>query len=168
MKFAISGIEKGHQELQDCVWANQNEEVPVARLNDIVLPREKLLDFVADPDPLLSMLEWLTSRLLRIEAEAKVGVEKGKHDESRTTHFSAFNYDDWTQSPGPGTSWSQAQARRARANADGPGSLSERGSDPKHRPSGTGPWNRGHPGESGRRLHQGARYPGRGIQEQAA
>jgi transposase-like protein len=60
----------------------------VAKLNDIVLLREKLLDFVADPDPLLSMLEWLTSRLMQIEAEAKVGVEKGKHDESRTTHFS--------------------------------------------------------------------------------
>lgn len=60
----------------------------MAKLNDIVLLREKLLDFVADPDPLLSMLEWLTSRLMQIEAEAKVGVEKGKHDESRTTHFS--------------------------------------------------------------------------------
>jgi len=60
----------------------------VAKVNDITLLREKLLDFVTDPDPLLSMLEWLTSRLMQIEAEAKVGVEKGKHDESRTTHFS--------------------------------------------------------------------------------
>jgi putative transposase len=60
----------------------------VAKVNDITLLREKLLDFVADPDPLLSMLEWLTGRLMQIEAEAKVGAEKGKHEESRITHFS--------------------------------------------------------------------------------
>jgi len=43
----------------------------VAKVNDITLLREKLLDFVADPDPLLSMLEWLTGRIMQIEAEAK-------------------------------------------------------------------------------------------------
>lgn len=60
----------------------------MAKINDSVLLREKLLDFITEPDPLLSMLEWLTHRLMQIEAEAKVGVEKGKHDETRTTHFS--------------------------------------------------------------------------------
>ncbi len=60
----------------------------MAKINDNVLLREKLLDFIAEPDPLLSMMEWLTHRLMQIEAEAKVGVEKGKHDETRTTHFS--------------------------------------------------------------------------------
>jgi len=62
----------------------------VAKNNDSTLLKEKLLDFVTDPDLLLSMLEWLTSRLMQIEAEAKAGVEKGKHDESRTTHFSGI------------------------------------------------------------------------------
>ena len=62
----------------------------MARNNDSTLLKEKLLDFVTDPDPLLSMLEWLTSRLMTIEAEAKVGAEKGKHDETRTTHFSGI------------------------------------------------------------------------------
>ena len=62
----------------------------MAKDNDSTQLREKLLDFVTDPDPLLSMLEWLTSRLMKLEAEAKVGVEKGKHDESRTTNFSGI------------------------------------------------------------------------------
>jgi putative transposase len=60
----------------------------VAKINDITLLKEKLLDFITDSDPLLSMLKWLTGRLMQIEAEAKVGAEKGKHEESRTTHFS--------------------------------------------------------------------------------
>ena len=45
---------------------------------------------MTDPNPLLPMLEWLTSRPMRLEAEAKVYVEKVKHDESRTTHFSGI------------------------------------------------------------------------------
>lgn len=60
----------------------------MAKVNDSVLFREKLLDFIAEPDPLLCMLEWITARLMQIEAETKVGAEKGKHDESRTTNFS--------------------------------------------------------------------------------
>lgn len=60
----------------------------MAKVNDSVLLREKLLDFIAEPDPLLCMLEWITARLMQIEAETKVGAEKGKHDETRTTHFS--------------------------------------------------------------------------------
>jgi len=62
----------------------------VAKDNDSTLLKEKLLDCVTDPDPLLLMLEWLTSRLMKLEAEAKVSVEKGKHDESRTSHFSGI------------------------------------------------------------------------------
>ena len=50
----------------------------MAKVNDITLLREKPLDFITDPDPLLSMLEWLTNRLMQIEAEAKVGAEKNK------------------------------------------------------------------------------------------
>ena len=45
---------------------------------------------MTDPNPLLPMLEWLTSQPMRLEAEAKVYVEKVKHDESRTTHFSGI------------------------------------------------------------------------------
>ena len=46
----------------------------MAKVNDITLLIEKLLDFIADPDPSLSKLEWLTGRLMQIEAEAKVGA----------------------------------------------------------------------------------------------
>ena len=43
---------------------------------------------MTDLNPLIQMLKWLTSLLIQLEAEAKVNVEKGKHDESEKTHFS--------------------------------------------------------------------------------
>jgi putative transposase len=36
-----------------------------------------LLRFAAEQDPLLSMLEWVTQQLMEVEAENKVGAEKG-------------------------------------------------------------------------------------------
>jgi putative transposase len=50
--------------------------------------KEKLLDFVTEQDPLLTMLEWLTKMMMQIEVEAKIGAEKGKHNQDRKTHFS--------------------------------------------------------------------------------
>jgi transposase-like protein len=47
-----------------------------------------LVDFIQEEDPVLAMLKWITSRMMEIEAEAKVGAEKGKHSEERKTHFS--------------------------------------------------------------------------------
>ena len=34
------------------------------------------------------MLQWLTERMMEVEAELKVGAAKGKHSSDRTTHFS--------------------------------------------------------------------------------
>ena len=51
-----------------------------------------LLQFVGEADPLLSMLEWMTEQLMRVEAEAKVGAEKGKHSSERKTHFSGYRW----------------------------------------------------------------------------
>ena len=34
------------------------------------------------------MLQWVAERLAGMEAEQKVGAEKGKHTTERTTHFS--------------------------------------------------------------------------------
>jgi putative transposase len=45
------------------------------------------LKFVAEPDPVLARLEWVAGQMMLIEAEAKVGAEKGKHSKVRTTHF---------------------------------------------------------------------------------
>ena len=50
--------------------------------------KKALLQFVTEPDPVLAMLEWVAGQMMQIEAEAKVGAEKGKHSKIRTTHFS--------------------------------------------------------------------------------
>ena len=47
-----------------------------------------LLQFIGEQDPLLSMMEWMTQQLMEIEAENKVGAEKGKHSTERKTYFS--------------------------------------------------------------------------------
>jgi len=51
-----------------------------------------LLQFVGEADPLLSMLEWMTQQLMQIEAEARVGAEKGRHSTERMTHFSGYRW----------------------------------------------------------------------------
>lgn len=43
---------------------------------------------MGESDPLYSMLQWLTERMMEVEAELKVGAAKGKHAIDRTTHFS--------------------------------------------------------------------------------
>lgn len=49
-----------------------------------------LTGFLVEEDPLKAMLEWLAEELMRVEAEARVGAEKGKHSEERKTHFSGY------------------------------------------------------------------------------
>ncbi len=41
---------------------------------------------MTEPDPLYAMLEWLTNELMKLEAENKVGAQKGEHCPTRTTH----------------------------------------------------------------------------------
>ncbi|MBC7364161.1 MAG: hypothetical protein H5U07_06430 [Candidatus Aminicenantes bacterium] len=43
-----------------------------------ILP-ELLTGFLVEEDPIKTMLEWLLTELMRVEAEAKVGAPKGKH-----------------------------------------------------------------------------------------
>jgi len=50
--------------------------------------KKALLQFITEPDPYLSMLQWVTTEMMRIEARAKVGAAKGKHARERTTYFS--------------------------------------------------------------------------------
>jgi putative transposase len=47
-----------------------------------------LVEFITKEDPLLAMLEWTAQQMMQMEAEAKVGAEKGKHSRERKTHFS--------------------------------------------------------------------------------
>ena len=50
--------------------------------------KKLLLQFMGEADPLYAMLEWLTERMMELEAELKVGAVKGKHSRERATHFS--------------------------------------------------------------------------------
>ena len=60
----------------------------MARKYDTSTYKKLLLHFMGEADPLYSMLQWLTERMMEVEAELKVGAVKGKHTPERTTHFS--------------------------------------------------------------------------------
>jgi putative transposase len=51
-----------------------------------------LLQFIAEEDPLLSMLQWTTQQLMQVEAGSKVGAEKGKHAADHRTYFSGYRW----------------------------------------------------------------------------
>jgi hypothetical protein len=60
---------------------------------DVTTPFKALLrQFVGEEDPLLSMLQWTTQQLMQVEAENKVGAEKGKHASDRRTYFSGYRW----------------------------------------------------------------------------
>jgi transposase-like protein len=46
------------------------------------------LGFISEDDLVLAMLEWVAHQMMLIEAEGKVGAEKGKHSKDRKTYFS--------------------------------------------------------------------------------
>jgi putative transposase len=60
----------------------------MAKSDDTATYKKLLLHFMGEADPLYSMLQWLTERMMEIEAELKAGAAKGKHVPDRTTHFS--------------------------------------------------------------------------------
>jgi putative transposase len=60
----------------------------MAGRNDTDYYKKLLLDFITEPDPLFSMLQWLTQRMMDLESESKAGAPKGKHSTERKTHFS--------------------------------------------------------------------------------
>ena len=46
---------------------------------------EKMLPrFMSEPDPMLSMLEWLCHKLTEVEVDTKVGASKGEHANGRS------------------------------------------------------------------------------------
>jgi len=53
--------------------------------NDLKFFENKLLEFVTEADPLFSMLQWVTEKLIEIEVSKKVEAVKGKHEPNRTT-----------------------------------------------------------------------------------
>jgi len=60
----------------------------MARSHYKALLGKVLLGFISEDDPVLAMLEWVAHQMMLIEAESKVGAEKGKHSKDRKTYFS--------------------------------------------------------------------------------
>ncbi len=60
----------------------------MAGRNDTDYYKKLLLDFITEPDPLFFKLQWLTHRMMELEAESKAGAPKGRHSTQRKTHFS--------------------------------------------------------------------------------
>jgi cephalosporin-C deacetylase-like acetyl esterase len=55
---------------------------------DTSVYKKLLLHFMGESDPLYSMLQWLTERMMEVGAELGGGAAKGKHAIDRKTHFS--------------------------------------------------------------------------------
>ena len=51
---------------------------------------ELLLECVSQPDPMLSMLEWLCDRLMEAEISAKIGADKSEHSSERNSYRSGY------------------------------------------------------------------------------
>lgn len=51
----------------------------------VTLFKSLLLQFFGEADPLLSLLEWMTQRLMNIKADNKVGAKKRKYSNNRHT-----------------------------------------------------------------------------------
>jgi putative transposase len=60
----------------------------MAKTHYKALLEKVLLGFLTADDPVQAMLEWVAHQMMLIEAENKVGAEKGKHSKDRKTHFS--------------------------------------------------------------------------------
>ena len=60
----------------------------MAKLNYIEYFKGALLEFATENDPLYAMLQWMTEKIMQLEAEQKVGAQKGEHSTERATHFS--------------------------------------------------------------------------------
>lgn len=51
---------------------------------------ELLLQCVTEPDPMLTMLEWLCEKLMEAEISAKIGADKSVHTEERQSYRSGY------------------------------------------------------------------------------
>lgn len=51
---------------------------------------ELLLQCMAEPDPMLSMLEWLCDKLMEAEISSKVGADKSEHSTERQSYRSGY------------------------------------------------------------------------------
>ena len=59
---------------------------PMTKTKDSTFFENKLLDFIAEPDPLFAMMQWLTEQLMEIEVSKKANAKKGVHSVERKTY----------------------------------------------------------------------------------
>jgi putative transposase len=59
---------------------------PMTKTKDSTFFENKLLDFIAEPDPLFSMMQWITEQLMEIEVSKKANAQKGVHSSERKTY----------------------------------------------------------------------------------
>ena len=59
--------------------------------NDSKIFKGILTGFIADDDPLLSMMKWMMEQLMKIESEMKVGAKKAEHNSERKSYFSGYS-----------------------------------------------------------------------------
>lgn len=50
---------------------------------DTINLEKMLLKFIGEPDPMLSMLNWLCHKMMEVELETKLGAAKGEHSKTR-------------------------------------------------------------------------------------
>ena len=62
----------------------------MAKKNDTTNLTELLLRCMGEPDPMLSMLEWLCAQLMEAEVSNKLGAEKNEHCNDRTSSRSGY------------------------------------------------------------------------------
>jgi len=58
----------------------------MTKTKDSTFFENKLLDFITEPDPLFSMMQWLTEQLMEIEVSKKANAQKGIHSADRKTY----------------------------------------------------------------------------------
>lgn len=60
------------------------------RIDEREIFKRIMTDFILEEDPMLSMLKWMTERLMEAEAANKAGANKHEHSSTRKTHFSGY------------------------------------------------------------------------------
>ena len=84
MTFAISFRKEAIAHSVMIGWQTRSERREMMAKRDLsTVFKSMLLQFMREADPLLSMLEWITQQLMQVEAEMRVGVEKGRHSTER-------------------------------------------------------------------------------------
>jgi putative transposase len=74
---------------------SKKERYPMTQKKNTTDLTELLLKCMAQPDPMLSMLEWLCTRLMEAEVSGIVGAEKNAHNPSRRDYRCGYRHVDW-------------------------------------------------------------------------